>query len=138
MKCINRPPSLTTWIRHCQTQAYLSIYVSTYIAPLQGNYSEALPAQARPKRKAKRVRNVLRRSNIGLSRIAPSQWLAPSSGMGYIMYLWHGACSQGSIGLFLCSPKTVLYSWAGIGSAPEGVLCTGLCCECFSCRFDSR
>src|SRR6218665_2009335 len=28
---------------------YLSIYISTYIAPLQGNYSEALPAQARPK-----------------------------------------------------------------------------------------
>src|SRR6218665_582459 len=25
---------------------YLSIYLSTYIAPLQGNYSEALPAQA--------------------------------------------------------------------------------------------
>ena len=30
---------------------YLSIYISTYIAPLQGNYSEALPAQARPKRR---------------------------------------------------------------------------------------
>ena len=28
-----------------------SIYISTYIAPLQGNYSEALPAQARPKRR---------------------------------------------------------------------------------------
>src|SRR6218665_176496 len=30
---------------------YLSIYISTYIAPLQGNYSEALPAQARPNRR---------------------------------------------------------------------------------------
>ena len=30
---------------------YLSSYISTYIAPLQGNYSEALPAQARPKRR---------------------------------------------------------------------------------------
>ena len=29
---------------------YLSIYISTYIAPLQGNYSEALPAQAWPKK----------------------------------------------------------------------------------------
>jgi len=29
----------------------ISIYISTYIAPLQGNYSEALPAQDRPKRK---------------------------------------------------------------------------------------
>jgi len=29
----------------------LSIYISTYIAPVQGNYSEALPAQARPKRR---------------------------------------------------------------------------------------
>ena|SRR6218665_203669 len=29
---------------------YLSIYTSTYIASLQGNYSEALPAQARPKK----------------------------------------------------------------------------------------
>src|SRR6218665_1720943 len=29
----------------------ISIYISTYIAPLQGNYSEALPAQARPKRR---------------------------------------------------------------------------------------
>src|SRR6218665_2991203 len=26
------------------------IYILTYIAPLQGNYSEVLPAQARPKR----------------------------------------------------------------------------------------
>jgi len=33
---------------------YLSIYISTYIAPLQGNYSEALPAQARPKRRVLR------------------------------------------------------------------------------------
>src|SRR6218665_3604122 len=33
---------------------YLSIYIVTYIAPLQGNYSEALPAQARPKRRVLR------------------------------------------------------------------------------------
>src|SRR6218665_2235142 len=33
---------------------YLSIYISIYIAPLQGNYSEALPAQARPKRRVLR------------------------------------------------------------------------------------
>ena len=32
---------------------YLSIY-GIYIAPLQGNYSEALPAQARAKRKVLR------------------------------------------------------------------------------------
>ena len=31
-----------------------SIYISTYIAPLQGNYSEALPAQARPNRRVLR------------------------------------------------------------------------------------
>src|SRR6218665_926234 len=31
----------------------LSIYTSTYIAPHQGNYSEALPAQARPKRRVR-------------------------------------------------------------------------------------
>src|SRR6218665_2902712 len=30
---------------------HLSLYISTYIAPLQGNYSKALPAQARPKRR---------------------------------------------------------------------------------------
>src|SRR6218665_1883221 len=30
---------------------YLSIYIVTNIAPLQGNYSEALPAQARPRRR---------------------------------------------------------------------------------------
>jgi len=30
---------------------YLSTYISTFIAPLQGNYSEALLAQARPKRR---------------------------------------------------------------------------------------
>ena len=35
-------------------QFYLSIYISTYIAPLQGNYSEALPAQARPNRRVLR------------------------------------------------------------------------------------
>jgi len=29
----------------------ISIYLSTYIAPLKGNYSEALPAQAGPKRR---------------------------------------------------------------------------------------
>jgi len=28
-----------------------SIYISFYITPLQGNYSETLPAQARPKRR---------------------------------------------------------------------------------------
>src|SRR6218665_3722599 len=35
---------------------YLSIclYINLYIAPLQGNYSEALPAQARPKRRVLR------------------------------------------------------------------------------------
>jgi len=33
---------------------YLSIYISIYIAPLQGNYSEALPAQARPNRRVLR------------------------------------------------------------------------------------
>src|SRR6218665_2333187 len=32
-----------------------SIYISTYIAPHQGNYSEALPAQARPTRPNRRV-----------------------------------------------------------------------------------
>ena len=35
----------------------LSIYILTYIAPLQGNYSETLPAQAQPKRRVlRRVR----------------------------------------------------------------------------------
>jgi len=29
------------------TNIYLCIYILTYIAPLQGNYSEALPAQAK-------------------------------------------------------------------------------------------
>jgi len=38
-------------ILYCQMNIHLSIYISTYIAPLQGNYSEALPAQARPKRR---------------------------------------------------------------------------------------
>jgi len=33
---------------------YLSIYIVTYIVPLQGSYSEALPAQARPKRRVLR------------------------------------------------------------------------------------
>jgi len=28
---------------------HISIYIATYIAPLRGNYSEALPAHARPK-----------------------------------------------------------------------------------------
>jgi len=32
----------------------LSICTSTYSAPLQGNYSESLPAQARPKRRVLR------------------------------------------------------------------------------------
>jgi len=36
------------------TVVYLSIYISTYIAPLQGNYSEALPAQAQPNRRVLR------------------------------------------------------------------------------------
>jgi len=35
---------------------FLSIYISTYIAPLQGNYSQALPAQARPKRRVSLTR----------------------------------------------------------------------------------
>src|SRR6218665_373417 len=35
------------------SNVYLSIYISTYIAPLQGNYSVALPAQARPKRRVR-------------------------------------------------------------------------------------
>src|SRR6218665_2293127 len=30
-----------------KTYFYLSIYISTYIAPLQGNYSEALPGPAK-------------------------------------------------------------------------------------------
>src|SRR6218665_626548 len=38
---------------HTMLSIYLSIYISTYIAPLQGNYSEALPAQARPKRRVR-------------------------------------------------------------------------------------
>ena len=36
-----------------RTYVYLSIY-GIYIAPLQGNYSEALPAQTRAKRKVLR------------------------------------------------------------------------------------
>ena len=36
----------------------ISIYISTYIAPLQGNCSEALPAQARPKRKILIIINI--------------------------------------------------------------------------------
>jgi len=41
---------LVSYSVHDDVSIYLSIYVSTYIATLQGNYSEALPAQARPKR----------------------------------------------------------------------------------------
>jgi len=41
-------------INYCTLCKYLSIYISTYIAPLQGNYSGALPAQARPKRRVLR------------------------------------------------------------------------------------
>src|SRR6218665_3026286 len=40
----------------------LSIYISTFIAPLQGNYSEALPVQARPKRRGVYKKNWKERS----------------------------------------------------------------------------
>src|SRR6218665_3047580 len=38
---------LTTCAATTLLYIYLSIYISTYIAPLQGNYSEALPAHTR-------------------------------------------------------------------------------------------
>jgi len=36
---------------HCSVRMLHNVYLGIYIAPLQGNYSEALPAQARAKGK---------------------------------------------------------------------------------------
>jgi len=42
------------WLSQLIGTLLVDIYITTYIAPLQGNYSEALPAQARPKRRVLR------------------------------------------------------------------------------------
>jgi len=52
MYCIVFEHLYSTFSQHKALQKHFnSIYLSTYIAPLQGNYSEALPAQARPNRR---------------------------------------------------------------------------------------
>ena len=43
----------------CMIPLSVSIYISTYIVPLQGNYSETLPAQARPKKRVLRSIQVI-------------------------------------------------------------------------------
>src|SRR6218665_4091389 len=57
---------------------YLSIYTSTYIAPVKGNYSEALPAQAWPNRRVleefiKRTGKVTRQRTKFRGKIIPNR-----------------------------------------------------------------
>jgi len=87
--------SLTIW------GAYLSIYISTYIAPLQGNYSEALPAQHSPVHKQNFIQTV-----IILTKASPKlQQSANVWGPLICVFLWNFKVIQYvlTVGSFVCN-----------------------------------